>query len=281
MRRMADGTGPTGKKKRVHADGRDAIVTSSRAATLADEVEAAVVSGQIASGDRLGTKDDLRRRYDVAYGTLNEALRILQQRGYVTSRTGPGGGLFAAVPTSSDRLRHLLSVFPETGTLRDCAEVRHALEEAVTVDATRSRTRADVAELRRILKRMEATASTDGSEYLHENWRLHRRIAECCKNRILANLYITLLDANEPGPGFAIPDRHRVANAEENLVAHTELIDAIASGSVERARNAVAAHEAFFAPVNDAPLLPERGATPGKRPAPPARARRRAPASGR
>jgi GntR family transcriptional repressor for pyruvate dehydrogenase complex len=233
-------------------------VTSSRAATLADEIEGSILAGEITGGERLGTKDDLRLRYDVAYGTLNEALRILQQRGYVTSRTGPGGGLFATVPSSSDRLRHLLSGFPEGGTLRDCAEVRHALEEAVTVDATRSRNRTDIAELRRILKRMAANTAADGSEYLHANWRLHRRIAECCKNRVLANLYITLLDANEPAPGFAIPDRHRVANAAENLVAHTELIEAIASGSQERARRAVEAHEGFFAPVNDKPLLQTR-----------------------
>lgn len=255
-------------------------MTSSRAATLADEIEGAIVAGRIVSGDRLGTKDDLRRRYDVAYGTLNETLRILQQRGYVTSRTGPGGGLFATVPTSSDRLRHLLSGFPETGTLKDCAEVRHALEEAVTLDATRSRSRADVADLRRMLKRM-AASTADPAAYLHENWRLHRRIAESCKNRVLANLYITLLDANEPGPGFVLPDRHRAADAAENLVAHTELIDAIASGSVERARSAVAAHEAFFAPVNDAPLLPDRAPKRGRRPAQPAQARRRDPASAR
>ena len=105
------------------------MVTSSRAASLADEIEAAIVAGDIASGDRLGTKDDLRRRYDVAYGTLNEALRILQQRGYVTSRTGPGGGLFATIPTSSDRLRHLLSGFPEGGSLRDCAECGEPIPE--------------------------------------------------------------------------------------------------------------------------------------------------------
>jgi GntR family transcriptional repressor for pyruvate dehydrogenase complex len=232
-------------------------VISSRAATLADEIESEIVTGKIPSGERLGTKDDLRRRYDVAYGTLNETLRILQQRGYVTSRTGPGGGLFATIPTSSDRLRHLLSGFPEGGTLKDCAEVRHALEEAVTVDATRSRSRGDLADLRRILKGM-AASTNDPTAYLHQNWALHRRIAECCRNRVLANLYITLLDANEPGPGVAVPDRYRDADADENLVAHSELIEALASGSVERARRAVAEHEGFFAPVNDQALLPAR-----------------------
>ncbi len=226
---------------------------TSTASNLADEIEAAIVSGDITSGHWLGTKDDLRRRYDVAYGTLNETLRILQERGYVTSRTGPGGGLFATMPSSSERLQRLLSNFPEPGSLRECAEVRHALEEAVSVDAARSRTRADITDLRRILNGM-AEATADAAAYLHQNWRLHRRIAECCRNRVLANLYITLLDANEPQPGFVMPDRFRSAHAEENFTAHTELVEAIASGSVERARSAVAAHEAFFAPVNDKPL---------------------------
>jgi len=226
---------------------------TSTASSLADEIEAAIIAGDISSGHWLGTKDDLRRKYDVAYGTLNETLRILQERGYVTSRTGPGGGLFATIPSASDRLQRLLSNFPEPGSLRDCAEVRHALEEAVSVDAARSRSRTDIADLRRIVAGM-ADATGDGAEYLHQNWRLHRRIAECCHNRLLANLYITLLDANEPQPGIVVPDRYRTAKPAENLIAHEELVEAIASGSVERARAAVAAHEAFFAPVNDKPL---------------------------
>lgn len=247
----------------------------SRAAMLAEQIEVAIVAGEIGAGDRLGTKDDLRQHHDVAYGTLNEALRILQERGYVTSRTGPGGGLFVGVPTASTRLRHLLSGFPEGGTLKDCAEVRHALEKAVTIDATRSRGRRDVTALRAILRAM-AEATSDAVRYLHENWRLHRRIAEICQNHVLGNLYITLLDANEPQPGMAIPDRHRSAGADENLVAHRELVNAIASGSVERARRAVAAHEAFFAPVNDRPLLarPSRKRQPSRSPR--AQTRRRA-----
>lgn len=226
---------------------------TSTASSLADEIEAAIIGGEIADGNWLGTKDDLRRKYDVAYGTLNETLRILQERGYVTSRTGPGGGLFATMPSPSDRLARLLAHFPEPGSLRDCAEVRHALEEAISVDAARSRTRADIADLRRIVAAM-AAATDDGAAYLHENWHLHHRIAECCRNRVLANLYITLLDANEPKPGLVVPDRFRAAPPTENLIAHEELVEAIASGSADRARAAVAAHEAFFAPVNDAPL---------------------------
>ncbi len=229
-------------------------MTTSTAANLADEIEATILRGDVANGFWLGTKEDLRKRYDVAYGTFNETLRILQERGYVTSRTGPGGGLFATLPTSSDRLRRLLSNFPESGSLKDCAEVRHALEEGVIADATRSRTRADITELRAILRAM-GEAAGDTTDYLLQNWRLHRRIAECCRNRILACLYTTLLDANEPGPGFVVPDRFRVADAKENWIAHRELVDAIASGSVERSRDAARAHENFFPAENDKPAL--------------------------
>jgi len=265
-RALADRTGHrTNHSGDGVADGTQSLI-SSRAAALAEKIEGAIVAGKVRSGERLGTKDDLRRRHDVAYGTLNETLRILQQRGYVTSRTGPGGGLFATMPTSSDRLRHLLSGFPEGGTLKDCAEVRHALEEAMTLDATRSRTKTDLADLRRVLKAMAASTG-DQTAYLHQNWELHRRIAECCRNRVLANLYVTLLDANEPGPGVVAPDRERVANAEENLTAHVELVEAIASGSSERARRAVASHEGFFATSSERAAIAAR----------PAVARRKAP----
>ncbi len=230
----------------------------SRAAVLADQIESAIVGGAIPAGSRLGTKEDLRRQYDVAYGTLNEALRILQQRGYVTSRTGPGGGLFASAPNASLRLSHLILGFHEGGTLGDCAVVRQALEGPVALDAARSRTPADIGDLEAIVDRMAATID-DPRRYLLENWQLHRRISDVCRNRVLGNLYRTLLDANEtelrdvsPGPQFA-------RTVHDNLEVHRELVAAIAAGSEERTRRAIRAHGNFtrVRPV-DRPLFPVR-----------------------
>ena len=251
----------------------------SRAAVLANQIEAAIVTGEIPSGSRLGTKEDLRRKYDVAYGTLNEALRILQQRGYVTSRTGPGGGLFASAPDPSLRLRHLILGFHEGGTLADCAVVRHALEAPLALDAARSRTAPDIADLEALVERM-AAVSDDPRRYLLENWQLHRRIAQICRNRVLGSLYRTLLDANEselrdvsPGPQFA-------ATVEQNLDVHRQLVAAIAEGSEERVRRAIRAHQAFFREMpTDRPLIPAKSLqfrTPQR---PPVRIPHRVPAS--
>jgi DNA-binding FadR family transcriptional regulator len=228
---------------------------TSRAALLADHLEAAIADGAIAAGARLGTKEELRRTYDVAYGTLNEALRILQERGYVTSRTGPGGGLFASAPTANLRLSQLVLGFREGGTLADCAVVRHALEEPVALDAAASRTRADIVELEAIMTRMSA-ARRDARAYLHENWQLHRRIALICRNRILGNLYNTLLDASEAELQDVFPHPSFVATVDDNLAAHRAIVDAIVAGSPALVREAIRAHEAFFVVTNgDRPVL--------------------------
>ena len=229
---------------------------TSRAGDLADRIEAAIVEGRILKGSRLGTKDELRRRHAVAYGTLNEALRILQQRGYVTSRTGPGGGLFASNPPASLRLSHLILGFREGGTLGDCATVRHALDEAVALDAARSRTKDDIVELEAMMNRMAAVRD-DPPAYLYENWHLHRRIAEICKNRVLGNLYNTLLDASESELQDVVPDSDFATTVDQNVAAHRAIVDAIAAGSEERVRAAIRAHEAFFIlPAVDVPLVP-------------------------
>jgi DNA-binding FadR family transcriptional regulator len=230
----------------------------SRAAVLADQIEAAIVDGAIPAGSRLGTKEDLRRQYDVAYGTLNEALRILQQRGYVTSRTGPGGGLFASAPNPTLRLSHLILGFHEGGTLGDCAVVREALEGPLALDAARSRTPADVRDLEAIVARMGAT-SDDPHRYLLENWQLHRRIAQICRNRVLGNLYGTLLDANEAELRGTTPTPLFASDVQHNLDVHRQLVAAIAAGSEEQARRAVRAHQAFIRQrPADRPLIPAR-----------------------
>jgi len=86
----------------------------------------------------------------------------------------------------------------------------------------------------------------DPAAYLRDNWRLHRRIAQTCKNRILGNLYCTLLDASEAELIGVIADRGFAIGVKRNLAVHRELVASIANGSAARARRAAERHEAFF-----------------------------------
>ena len=75
----------------------------SRAEALAREIEEEISAGVVTTGDRLGTKDDLRRRFGVAAATVNEAVKLLETRGLAGARPGPGGGVFVASP--AERMR--------------------------------------------------------------------------------------------------------------------------------------------------------------------------------
>ena len=68
----------------------------SRAELVARELEREIADG-LKAGERLGTKDDLRKRFRVAVATLNEALRLLEMRGLIEARPDPAVGCSSRV----------------------------------------------------------------------------------------------------------------------------------------------------------------------------------------
>ena len=98
--------------------------------------QAALAIGRLAEsaepGAHLGTKQELQERCGVSKGTFNEALRLLQARGLITVRSGPGGGLFAAEPTPAVRIGNAILSLDRTETsLDDAIRIRSALDSVV------------------------------------------------------------------------------------------------------------------------------------------------------
>ncbi len=221
----------------------------SRAEAVARIVEEAIADGSIQAGERLGTKDDLRRRYGVAAGTLNEAIRLLHDRGLVEARPGPGGGLFATAPSPSARMGQLVPGFREGGaTAADSLVVRNALEPLIVTDAVAHATPAAVEELRAIVGRM-AELRGEPAEYLRANWELHRRIAAISPNSVLASAYLTVLNFAEEMLERSGEDAGEPVS-RQNLQVHRELVEAIADGDSQRATRAIRRHEPLTAELS-------------------------------
>ncbi|MEA2383440.1 MAG: GntR family transcriptional regulator, transcriptional repressor for pyruvate dehydrogenase complex [Solirubrobacteraceae bacterium] len=198
-----------------------------RAEGMARDLEAQILGGGLAPGDRLGTKDDLRQRFGVAVATVNEAVRLLEVRGLIEARPGPGGGVFVA--NSSVRVALKRSGLQATwGAARfaDCLAVRNGLEPLVCRDAAANRTAEDIAALRELVTAMERHAA-DPDAYFELNWGLHRRIARGCRNAPLHSIYLTLIDFLEDG---LRPADLREFRPEADVAIHRELIDAIEEG---------------------------------------------------
>jgi DNA-binding FadR family transcriptional regulator len=212
----------------------------SRAEVIAREIEQRILDATFADGARLGTKSDLRRQYGVAVGTVNEAVRLLETRGLVSAKPGPGGGVFVKVPTSRVRLEHLvLGLREERHTATDCLTVRNALEELVFLEAAPACSTDDIRELRAIVDELAAKRQ-DPTGFLKANWALHRRVAEVVPNAVLRVIYTTLLDTIEGELENVETDE--IFEADENVHVHAELVDALESQEPERIREAVRRH---------------------------------------
>jgi DNA-binding FadR family transcriptional regulator len=217
-----------------------APVRISRAQELAQRLETEIVDAGLQAGERLGTKGDIRQRFGYAVATVNEALRLLETRGLIEARPGPGGGVFVAAPASRVRLNHLVLGFKaDEAPFSDCLAVRNALEPLVIREAARHCRARDGKALRQIIAKM-ATNTDEPAEFLRLNWDLHRRMAKMGGNAPLKTLYLTLLDFVQDGLQDVRGDEF--FDADGNLAVHRELVEAVIEGDQRRLARAIDQH---------------------------------------
>jgi DNA-binding FadR family transcriptional regulator len=215
----------------------------SRAEAIARELEGEIAGGTYSPGERLGTKRDLRLRFGVAVATVNEAVRLLEIRGLIHARPGPGGGVFVAEPSTRAALNQLILGFKwQAASVADAVEVLEALEPLVHRDAARFRSDADVNALAKTLERMERHAD-DREAYLKLSCQLRRRIAKVSRNAPLHSMYVTLIDFLED----AIPELAASGfDVAADLASSRAVVAAVAEGrerplALARSRRAAAA----------------------------------------
>src|SRR3954468_6638943 len=159
-----------------------------RAEAVARDLEAEILGGRLAPGDRIGTKDDLRHRFRVAVGTGNEACRRPEPRGLIEARPGPGGGVFVAASSVRAALRRgNLEASWGAARIEDCLAVRNGLEPLVCHEAARHRTAEAGRELRARAAQRERCPG-EPQAYFELNWALHRLIARLGRNAPLHSI---------------------------------------------------------------------------------------------
>lgn len=204
-------------------------------ATLGRAEQAALVLGQWAEqappGARLGTKKELRERIGVSKGTFNEAVRLVEARGLVSTRTGPGGGLFSVAQTPLARLGNsLLRLDSDASDVRYAVRIRDALEPLLIEDAVDHSCAADILRMRRSLDDMRtAMDAGDYLGFLHANWAIHEAIARITPNAPLRSIYLSLLDMIRSHTIAVESDRTRPLGSyiRDRYRLHADLVDAL------------------------------------------------------
>jgi DNA-binding FadR family transcriptional regulator len=232
----------------------------SRAEEVVRRIESLILHRGTDGGVRLGSKEELRQSFQVAHGTMNEAMRVLETRGLIELRRGPQGGVFVAAPSIQIRLSYVFLGFREgSDAVPECLAVRNQLESLTIIEAAKAAPHKpdEVKELYRLLDNVRDTIGNP-EEALQWNWRLHRHIARMGANKVLTGIYIALLDYAEQHltKVSAVPTCGR---AERVLQMHRDIVDAIASGDVEKAAQAAKHH-----PLPPEDIAPPAQSEPGK-----------------
>ncbi len=228
--------------------------SAGRAEGAAEQVAALVSAAE--PGARLGTKEELRNQCGVSVGTFNEALRLLQSRGLVTVKPGPGGGLFSAEQSPMVRLGNsVLALDAQQSDVANAVRIRDALDPLLIEDALWHASPADISGLKDHIAAMEAAVGTaDPVAFVHANWRLHAAIAAISPNALLSSLYSNLLDLIEAHtltvlPASEEPLEHYIAHRHE---LHRDLVDALERRDRDAALRLIREHNTSLQPEEPA-----------------------------
>jgi DNA-binding FadR family transcriptional regulator len=208
---------------------------------VARDLAAYIVDSGLTRGTTLPTERAMAQSLSVGRTTMREALRLLETRGVLTIRSGPGGGPVVRRPRPSDLAESLTLMLQfEASTFREVMEARTLLEPSVTRSAASTISKRVVADLREANEAMRASASTNDTEAFSEgNRRFHSIIAENCGNMALRIFAETLLSIGDGrGVGISYAKRQILAIAE----SHDKIIEALARRDPGAAEAAMRAH---------------------------------------
>lgn len=156
---------------------------------VVDQIQDAILSGQIAPGEKLPPERELKETFSVSRGTLREALRVLEQKGLIVIQLGAGGGAIVREITAglvTDSLSLLLR--NQHVPIDQLQEFRKDIECNIARLAAERSTDADVRDLQAILTKAQTSLEErHGWEaYVDADAKLHLTLARISGNTVYA-----------------------------------------------------------------------------------------------
>jgi DNA-binding FadR family transcriptional regulator len=210
----------------------------------------AIKLGVVTAGERIPAERDLAARLGVSRVTVREAIRVLEQAGYVESRRGRTGGTFVTYrPEPEPEQQSGSGRDDEPEVLRRVPEreLGAELEDALTLRAVLDVGAAEIAaartltdeEQRHLLDRLDDCERASSSAYRQMDSRLHLAIAEVTG---AASLAASVADVRMRANDLLDQIPLLGPNIEHSSQQHREIVEAILAGEVDRARAAMQEH---------------------------------------
>jgi GntR family transcriptional repressor for pyruvate dehydrogenase complex len=205
-------------------------------ASIVAKVRAALLSGELASGDFLGTEVGLAEKFGVSRIAMRDAMRSLAAIGVIDVRAGKHGGAWIA----EGNMEHIANAFAIQLRMIGISELemldaQAALESHACELAAHRADDADLDRMRGLLQRL-TTLVNKPLEFTDAAMNLHTAFVEASHSRGL----IIHFRALRPMLQRAYAGHTTRAIALKAIAAHRKVIAKIAAGDAEGARRAMA-----------------------------------------
>jgi GntR family transcriptional repressor for pyruvate dehydrogenase complex len=211
--------------------------TNERTALVRKLLLELIRSGELPETGQLPTERALADRLDVSSRHIRAALDALEQEGLVWRQQGKG--TFIGQP--SDPMGDLAAkITGETNAL-EVMEARLCIEPELAAMCAARMQPDEIVRLRQLAQRQFEAADAQATELWDAS--LHRLIAQCARNRPLLTAY-ALLDKIRSNPEW-VTIRASIRSQASIQVSHSEhmaIVDAIAQGHADVARQAMRDH---------------------------------------
>jgi GntR family transcriptional regulator, transcriptional repressor for pyruvate dehydrogenase complex len=239
------------KKTRIHEE-------------VFSQIHQLIREGRFKARDQLPSERELAETFKVSRTSVREALRALESRGLIVSRTGMGN-FVADLPVDSLIGPLAKMLIDEKEALADVFEMRKLIEPHIAALAAERATDRDIAQLKKIVaKQIEAV--NRGETGVDADAELHLCISRATQNQALQKLVSGLMEILSRSREESLQTTER-RNA--SIETHRKIVGAIEKHDLTEARNEMLRHieevEARVLPSNGAQRTERNEATKERR----------------
>jgi GntR family transcriptional repressor for pyruvate dehydrogenase complex len=228
------------------------------------QIHQLIKDGRFKARDQLPSERELAETFKVSRTSVREALRALESRGLIVSRTGMGN-FVADLPVDSLVGPLAKMLIDEKEALADVFEMRKLIEPQIAALAAERATDRDIAQLKSIVAK-QTEAVRRGETGVDADAELHLCISRTTQNQALQKLVSSLMEVLSRSREESLQTTER-RNA--SIETHRRIVGAIEKHDRIKARNEMLRHieevEASVLPSNGAQTSERNGVTKERR----------------
>lgn len=209
---------------------------------VADNIKISILSGQFKLGDKLPAERELAEQFQVSRVAIREALRMLENSGFICTKQGSTGGAYVTDLTFEYLVNAFLDLFlADKISIPELHQVRLLIEPEVARLAALNITPEYAQRLQEALEQEELLVTALSTD-VDIKQRVHFILAEMCGNRFFEALMKSLLKLTKKVIVAVNPDPNYV----HPTGMHCFVVEAVAAGNAEAAAEAMKKHTIDF-----------------------------------